>query len=127
MSTKYARYSGSAVIVARIGRMDFTVAVGFSVIPGEPMVRYYPDGSGYPGSPPEIGSIDSVEVEEVEYPTDGPGYYEDTDTGQSYEYLANTGCEGWAKIAARWIRADLEAGMYDDELFAEGIFPDCED
>lgn len=24
------------------------------VYPGEPMVRYYPDGSGYPGSPPEV-------------------------------------------------------------------------
>jgi hypothetical protein len=25
--------------------------LGFDVTPGEPMVRYYPDGSGYPGSP----------------------------------------------------------------------------
>lgn len=25
-----------------------------TVYPGEPMVRYYPDGSGYPGSPPEV-------------------------------------------------------------------------
>jgi len=28
------------------------VEVEFDATPGEPMVRYYPDGSGYPGSPP---------------------------------------------------------------------------
>jgi hypothetical protein len=27
--------------------------VHWKVTPGEPMVMYYPDGSGYPGSPPE--------------------------------------------------------------------------
>lgn len=31
-----------------------TVYVEFDANPGEPMVRYYPDGSGYPGSPPSI-------------------------------------------------------------------------
>lgn len=31
---------------------------------GEPMVRYYPDGSGYPGSPPtcELSSVTVTEV-----------------------------------------------------------------
>jgi hypothetical protein len=28
--------------------------VHYAITPGEKMVRYYPDGSGYPGSPPEI-------------------------------------------------------------------------
>ena len=31
---------------------------------GEPMVRYYPDGSGYPGSPPTF-EVDHVIVEEA--------------------------------------------------------------
>jgi hypothetical protein len=30
------------------------VEVAYDFTPGEPMVRYYPDGSGYPGSGPEI-------------------------------------------------------------------------
>jgi hypothetical protein len=32
--------------------------------PGEPMVMYYPDGSGYPGSPPEVEVL-SLTVLEV--------------------------------------------------------------
>ena len=30
------------------------LTIDFTYIPGEPMVRYYKDGSGYPGSPAEI-------------------------------------------------------------------------
>lgn len=33
---------------------DMWVEVEFDYQPGEPEVRYYRDGSGYPGSPPEI-------------------------------------------------------------------------
>lgn len=29
----------------------------FEITPGEPMVRYYADGSGYPGSPAEVELI----------------------------------------------------------------------
>lgn len=32
--------------------LEFTLEYNYS--PGEPMVMYYADGSGYPGSPPEI-------------------------------------------------------------------------
>lgn len=39
--------------------------------PGEPMVRYYPDGSGYPGSPPDCEYC-SVEVHRI--------------VGETYEY-----------------------------------------
>lgn len=35
-------------------RFSATVEIKYSVDPGEKMVRYYPDGSGYPGSPPSI-------------------------------------------------------------------------
>lgn len=37
------------------------VSVRALVSPGEPMVMYYPDGSGYPGSPPEVEEIDEPE------------------------------------------------------------------
>lgn len=44
--------------------VEFTMVANF--YPGEEMVRYYPDGSGYPGSPPEtewdITSIDKAEA-----------------------------------------------------------------
>lgn len=51
-----------------LGNYMFNVkfTIGYSCAPGEEMVRYYPDGSGYPGSPPEceweILSINSVDV-----------------------------------------------------------------
>lgn len=38
-------------------RFFATVEIEFEYSPGEPMVRYYPDGSGYPGSPPELNVI----------------------------------------------------------------------
>ena len=44
-----------------------------SVTGGEPMVMYYPDGSGHPGSAPE------VEIEEI--------LFEDVDVFEIYESL----------------------------------------
>lgn len=38
-------------------RFFATVEIEFEYSPGEPMVWYYPDGSGYPGSPPELNII----------------------------------------------------------------------
>jgi hypothetical protein len=32
-----------------------------TIDPGEPMVLYYPDGSGHPGSPPSIEDIEEIE------------------------------------------------------------------
>ncbi len=32
---------------------QLTVSIRYKAHRGEPMVMYYPDGSGYPGSPPE--------------------------------------------------------------------------
>ena len=37
-----------------LGNIYVTVDIDYKVWKGEPMVRYYPDGSGYPGSPPEL-------------------------------------------------------------------------
>jgi hypothetical protein len=36
----------------------------YDITPGEPMVMYYPDGSGYPGSPP-TAELTSVRVTEL--------------------------------------------------------------
>ena len=35
-------------------------SVRYTCTPGEPMVRYYKDGSGYPGSPPEVEFFDPM-------------------------------------------------------------------
>lgn len=109
--------STKSLLTVPIGRINFTVSVEWSYVPGEPMVRYYPDGSGYPGSPPEFDCVDHIDVIECEYPTDGPGYYEDTDTGESWEYAERSDRPDAFAIAERWIRADLDAGLYCDELF----------
>tara|TARA_Y100000310_G_C20366062_1_gene661241 strand:- start:152 stop:385 length:234 start_codon:yes stop_codon:yes gene_type:complete len=37
----------------------------FDYSPGEPMVMYYSDGSGYPGSPPDI-ELESIKIGDVE-------------------------------------------------------------
>lgn len=39
------------------GRFFATIEIEFEYSPGEALVRYYPDGSGYPGSPPELNII----------------------------------------------------------------------
>ena len=41
------------------GDLFVEVTAIIDVYPGEPMVRYYPDGSGYPGAPPtaELWSV----------------------------------------------------------------------
>jgi hypothetical protein len=43
--------------------VKFTIGADF--YPGEKMVKYYPDGSGYPGSPPET-DWDIISIDEVE-------------------------------------------------------------
>ncbi len=44
-----------------------TYTIAYRITPGEPMVMYYPDGSGYPGSPDEF-EILSVKIHEHLYP-----------------------------------------------------------
>jgi len=106
-----------SLVTIPIGRIEFTVSVEWSYNPGEPEVRYYADGSGYPGSPPEFDCINFIRCEECEYPVDGPGYYEDTDTGQDWEYAAREDRPDAFAIAERWILAELEAGNHIDALF----------
>ena len=112
----------TANLTVRIGRIEFFVRADFDVIPGEPMVRYYADGSGYPGSPPEIDGINSVECIECEWPM---GWTDFDDRGNLVDQ-----CDGWGyaaredrpdafAIADRWVWEELSSGAYDDELFAE--------
>ena len=44
-----------------------TYDVTYEYTPGEPMVRYYADGSGYPGCPPELNVISAKQVSAVKY------------------------------------------------------------
>lgn len=53
------------------GLIGVDVEITGDADPGEPMVRYYPDGSGYPGSPPSFDYV-SVRVlrvwsDQIEY------------------------------------------------------------
>ena len=48
------------------------------IIPEEPMVLYYPDGSGYPGSPAELDEVDGCECwDYLEAIGKGDGYRRD--------------------------------------------------
>lgn len=50
------------VTIEDLGRASsLDVELSYRVTPGEPMVRYCPDGSGYPGSPPEC-ELEAVHV-----------------------------------------------------------------
>lgn len=53
------------------------------VYPGEDMVMYYPDGSGYPGSPPEVEILnitamcfETVEASRCTYRNEKPDWFE---------------------------------------------------
>ena len=51
-----------AVIECELEFRGVTLDVELDYEPSEPMVMYYSDGSGYPGSPAEIGII-SIKIE----------------------------------------------------------------
>jgi hypothetical protein len=44
--------------------LEVEVAIELSVLPGDAAVKYYPEGSGYPGSPTEV-EIVGCRVEEI--------------------------------------------------------------
>ena len=108
-----------STLTVTIGAMNFFVRVDWSYYPGEPMVRYYADGSGYPGSPPEFDCIDSVECLECEYPMVCDDWDEDGLTRLDYwKYLDCKDRPGAFEIADRWVFDELSSGAYNDELFA---------
>lgn len=99
---------------ARIGRIQFTCTAVWHYNPGEKMVMYYPDGSGYPGSPPEFDYVEWIEVHECEFPTDRKDRRDD-DSG--WGYMASHDRPDAFAIAERWILADCNDGLYIDDLF----------
>lgn len=111
----------TANVTVREGCTDYNVTVEFTVIPGEPMVRYYPDGSGYPGSPPEIDCIDSIEINEFERAIDGDVCNVDPD---NWDYVDFADVVDGRDSTIADVRAALEAGDYDDELFANADYDD---
>ena len=88
-----------------MGSLIVTVEATYRVIPGEPMVRYYADGSGFPGTDSSIDCIDSAEVVEIEYQYGGEWCC--TDRAGFGERVA---------IADRWACDELSSGKHDDEL-----------
>lgn len=44
---------GTIYVTVEISRSSLEVAIDYLAIPGTPMIKYLPDGSGDPGSPPE--------------------------------------------------------------------------
>lgn len=86
------------------------VEVEFDANPGEPMVRYYPDGSGYPGSPPEV-EITKVTVLEV------------TDENGTLARQSLSNPTYWDCVADEFIEANFD-GWIADALF-EKADEDC--
>ena len=43
-----------------IGALSLEIALEYDFSPGEPMVRYYPDGSGDPGCPPSAELVNAT-------------------------------------------------------------------
>jgi len=103
--------NATSLITCKVGKIEFFCRIDWTVCPGEPMVRYYPDGSGYPGSDPSFDCVDHVECIEAEWCRgwDGP----DEDWG----YATREDRPGAFAIAERIILADIEAGEYHDDLF----------
>jgi hypothetical protein len=98
--------------------MEFNCTVDWSECPGEPMVMYYPDGSGYPGCDASVDCIDYVEVNECEYVIRRPDHYysddqpEDWGDTTEWGYTDFSDRPGGKIIAQKWCHAELSGGAY---------------
>ncbi len=98
------------ITVKRKG-IEYFVEADCTAHEGEDAVMYYPDGDGYPGSPPEI-EVDGCTVLELEFKVrDQP------DCPFGWEYRERTDFAAWADDIDRLVLAELRGGAYDDELF----------
>jgi len=86
------------------GRFFATVAIEYGVNPGEPMVPYYPDGSGYPGSSTEVVDV-VVTVTSLSSPL--------WDKTRKQLGALTPGVD---KLAQAHIENELEHGLADDLL-----------
>jgi len=97
----------SKTMMVPLGTLNLTVEVTYRIIPGEAEVRYYADGSGYPGSPAEVDCVDSAVVIEIEYPVGPDG---------DWNYRDRRDIGGCVAIADRWALDVLNGGKYNSEL-----------
>lgn len=79
------------------GCLHLNVTVKCQVWAGEPAVPFYPDGSGYPGSPPEAELLDFF-VEEA-YDVDGNEVEMDEDLETAIEDYLYDNSELWYEEA----------------------------
>ncbi len=93
-----------------------TVAIDYDYDPGEPMVRYYRDGSGYPGSPATVAAF-NVEVTSADI--GGESLNRD-------EILRIGGDRSWAqfldKLALEYVEREIDnGGWLLDHLFENAV------
>lgn len=109
----------TAKLTVKIGCDDYFVETDFRYNPGEPMVRYYADGSGYPGSPAEVDCIDRVKIIECERCISGN---EADCYAGNWDYFTRDDLFGNGEDVAsieREVIAELSGGTYDDELLEQ--------
>lgn len=111
----------TAKLTVTIGCTDYFVETDFRYNPGEPEVRYYADGSGYPGSPAEVDCIECVKLIEWEEPIDGDRSNECPD---NWAYYDRDGCSARIAELERAVCEELSGGTYDDELLEDADYPE---
>ena len=84
------------------GRLFATVLIDYNAHPSEAMVRYYPDGSGYPGSPASIEDV-IVTVTSLS----GANWDKTREELGDWASIAD-------EIAQAHIEAELDRGLADD-------------
>ena len=92
-----------------LGPIYVTVDIDYKVWQGEKMVMYYADGSGYPGSPPEL-EILGVVVTSV--------------SGETYDKsrteLSNGGWDGILdQLATEYVEKDVSEGNWISQTLSE--------
>lgn len=97
------------------GFYELECSIEYRFTPGDPGVRYYPDGSGSPPTPPEVELI-SVKVEEIY-----PSWVQYT---LDKLWLRDRGWDVWANEIAWQILDDL---LQDDTDFYYKLVDEAED
>lgn len=94
-----------------LDRFFATVEIEFEFVKGEEMVRYYPDGSGYPGSDPSVSLI-STRVTSLS----------NESWDKTLEELEESGFARWLNEKALAVVGDevLSGGCLLDTLIEEG-------
>jgi hypothetical protein len=88
--------------------IDADFELGYLYIPGEEEVKYYPDGSGYPGSPEqlELYDIKCTKVYFEDYEIENP---EEPLSGEMYDLFVDN-----EEMIKERILQDIYDSYYDD-------------